>query len=257
MRGNPQYCPEVGPLCGSIPACAGEPTGSGTLATGDTVYPRVCGGTDGDEDDDEQADGLSPRVRGNPSATPPTFTLKGSIPACAGEPGGAMVASVMLRVYPRVCGGTVNTLLRAIFGEGLSPRVRGNHRRDWLRSDERRSIPACAGEPAEPGHRLSSLMVYPRVCGGTIAACITSVVPAGLSPRVRGNRGTVIAARDKPRSIPACAGEPRGASHRGGRCPVYPRVCGGTLSYARRRFEAAGLSPRVRGNLPRISGFEK
>ena len=32
-----------------------------------------------------------------------------------------------------------------------------------------RSIPACAGEPAEPNNRIEYGTVYPRVCGGTYA----------------------------------------------------------------------------------------
>ena len=52
-------------------------------------------------------------------------------------------------------------------------------------------------------------------------------------------------------SIPACAGEPPDALLDGWRCPVYPRVCGGTDVRRRRRPTATGLSPRVRGNLHR------
>ena len=33
----------------------------------------------------------------------------GSIPACAGEPPVAIISSILRRVYPRVCGGTLLT----------------------------------------------------------------------------------------------------------------------------------------------------
>ena len=47
---------------------------------------------------------------------------------------------------------------------------------------------------------------------------------------------------------PACAGEPLACGVDGGRCEVYPRVCGGTSLIASLAFGQFGLSPRVRGN---------
>ena len=73
-------------VSGSIPACAGEPLTRTTKCARSTVYPRVCGGTTSCPQMQMPTDGLSPRVRGNPSwygkRPPPTR----SIPACAGEP---------------------------------------------------------------------------------------------------------------------------------------------------------------------------
>ena len=48
----------------------------------------------------------------------------------------------------------------------------------------------------------------------------------GLSPRVRGNRGTRRGRGRRRRSIPACAGEPLYTIGIGSATPVYPRVCG-------------------------------
>ena len=70
--------------------------------------------------------GLSPRVRGNQHDPYPSVLL--------------------LRVYPRVCGGTKP------FAQDPNACTEG-------------SIPACAGEPHDPQSPL--LQVYPRVCGGT------------------------------------------------------------------------------------------
>ena len=50
-------------------------------------------------------------------------------------------------VYPRGCGGTSPTLNEGGQAEGLSPRVRGNHRQILVFSGSRGSIPAGAGEP--------------------------------------------------------------------------------------------------------------
>ena len=52
------------------------------------------------------------------------------------------------------------------------------------------------------------IAVYPRVCGGTPTMTSRICVPGGLSPRVRGNRGTRAHIRVVSGSIPACAGEP-------------------------------------------------
>ena len=59
--------------------------------------------------------------------------------------------------------------------------------------------------------------VYPRVCGGTFYLARISRYARGLSPRVRGNRKCQIPARPLPRSIPACAGEPRMTGREGAR----------------------------------------
>ena len=70
--------------------------------------------------------------------------------------------------------------------------------------------------------------VYPRVCGGTRLNQSLWSEEAGLSPRVRGNRGLVSSDAGYVRSIPACAGEPGQVGDAAARAEVYPRVCGGT-----------------------------
>ena len=152
-------------------------------------------------------------------------------------------------VYPRVCGGT-RPKVRAISPvHGLSPRVRGNLHRLQLRQMHKRSIPACAGEPHTQAERNHVSEVYPRVCGGTGPAPISTSPHIGLSPRVRGNPDAHGPGRAMKRSIPACAGEP--GPHRENRrwSWVYPRVCGGTVTYRESAGYMYGLSPRVRGNL--------
>ena len=73
-------------------------------------------------------------------------------------------------VYPRVCGGTASGCHAKIVARGLSPRVRGNPIGISYAAAERRSIPACAGEPASTMVLAVSPRVYPRVCGGTSTA---------------------------------------------------------------------------------------
>ena len=138
-----------------------------------------------------------------------------------------------------------------LMAEGLSPRVRGNLNDGGLALNRRGSIPACAGEPERMAKRLKAMGVYPRVCGGTVPDFLPGGLPGGLSPRVRGNCDTDLCGRRGVGSIPACAGEPPAASSKPRRRPVYPRVCGGTVSPNPLPAIGEGLSPRVRGNRQR------
>ena len=197
VKGNSGLSPRVrgnlrppGPpvaISGSIPACAGEPLNELIRLWLSAVYPRVCGGTASASASTRKPRGLSPRVRGNR-----TFPSRGglntrSIPACAGEPHPAQVGLQLLRVYPRVCGGTAPDAGQPNAGGGLSPRVRGNRAHRGLAGVALRSIPACAGEPSGSPPRTGCSGVYPRVCGGTFRPQWAVMMSQGLSPRVRGN----------------------------------------------------------------------
>ena len=192
--------------------------------------------------------GLSPRVRGNPEDPPPAVARGGSIPACAGEPGGGLGGVATKGVYPRVCGGTQRAKTQGDRPKGLSPRVRGNRPELVRRRVADGSIPACAGEPTPPSWRVWGGRVYPRVCGGTAPCRLKVGVLAGLSPRVRGNRRPGQAGVHPCGSIPACAGEPATQCESSAPSRVYPRVCGGTMGVNDIRRMEGGLSPRVRGN---------
>ena len=136
----------------------------------------------------------------------------------------------------------------ALVFRGLSPRVRGNPDASIAPAPDRRSIPACAGEPKNLKGRPVFAMVYPRVCGGTRKNYETGYDAGGLSPRVRGNQRPSPPRLRCKGSIPACAGEPVQSANRILVGQVYPRVCGGTGAVALRQRRAHGLSPRVRGN---------
>ena len=126
--------------------------------------------------------------------------------------------------------------------------MRGNPSSSSTRTSIFGSIPAYAGEPRNRAVATAEAGVYPRVCGGTSTSDRWSGLPAGLSPRMRGNLSRRVRADLVAGSIPAYAGEPG----RRRRCPaaprVYPRVCGGTGVRSRSRSRFWGLSPRMRGN---------
>ena len=152
VRGNPVVVLVHAHHRGSIPACAGEPRPVPRPDPGTGVYPRVCGGTCRPPTAAAAFRGLSPRVRGNPAGHCRCRRHIGSIPACAGEPIPGIVSQYAPRVYPRVCGGTDAWYMPVAVKVGLSPRVRGNLLRRCAHLVSARSIPACAGEPADTGH---------------------------------------------------------------------------------------------------------
>ena len=228
VRGNRGYGGADSGMRGSIPACAGEPSPACCTKMAKTVYPRVCGGTRAGRNWAGFRRGLSPRVRGNHPVYAMSMGGVRSIPACAGEPRTSTGPAPGLPVYPRVCGGTRHHAVGAGNTVGLSPRVRGNRRAPASAVPGRRSIPACAGEPAIGGLVSISIEVYPRVCGGTVTIMPAWYTACGLSPRVRGNPERPAQRAQKRRSIPACAGEPFCPIRRRRSRGVYPRVCGGT-----------------------------
>ena len=231
VRGNHSTTNTANSASGSIPACAGEPKASSPDRFTERVYPRVCGGTTWTMATCTRSEGLSPRVRGNLTSTTPRPSGSGSIPACAGEPQPFVDLIQRVRVYPRVCGGTIGSVWPRGVNSGLSPRVRGNQGGAGLQRGGRGSIPACAGEPTGSSWSLTEPGVYPRVCGGTSHGLIWRSAITGLSPRVRGNRAVDHGECVLVGSIPACAGEPTTTPCDGHMSGVYPRVCGGTFAF--------------------------
>ena len=96
----------------------------------------------------------------------------------------------------------------------------------------------------------------PRVYGGTRQSGKSTTTATGLSPRVRGNLPGFSGGRTGAGSIPACTGEPWLRFWLRNFWKVYPRVYGGTLSWKKAICQGSGLSPRVRGNPPRLRGSE-
>ena len=148
VRGNRYHAQRGWLQNGSIPACAGEPLSNLDPDETERVYPRVCGGTDIALMARAAYSGLSPRVRGNRIVAIVARGGSGSIPACAGEPCSRTCGDRTSRVYPRVCGGTISSLVWRVPEWGLSPRVRGNPDVVDAAVAPVGSIPACAGEPA-------------------------------------------------------------------------------------------------------------
>ena len=212
------------------------------------VYPRACGGTAYYLNATTAIEGLSPRLRGNRGYRPSVLDDKRSIPALAGEPARWRSTGAQDGVYPRACGGTPRPHLPCRGYRGLSPRLRGNPRHPGPPNEALGSIPALAGEPSGRIQEKLLAAVYPRACGGTPRAVSSDSLASGLSPRLRGNRPRLRLSEQRPRSIPALAGEPAIPPPEAHIAAVYPRACGGTLPASGKPHRPQGLSPRLRGN---------
>ena len=259
VRGNRKFSWRLIPACAGEPrhnlkaahfrsvyACAGEPTWQvyprvcgGTrrrlMAPDARVYPRVCGGTSFDCVILDRSRWVYPRVCGGTSPFAPAHATRGSIPACAGEPGRPKSHAVRSLGSIPACAGEPSVgapFHHSYPHRGLSPRVRGN---------------LLAIMPSAPVRR-----VYPRVCGGTIWPLV--FYPRVCEPHGTGNIRSIPACAGEPtarnphwhvqaRSIPACAGEPpMGFADRPGSQGLSPP--GEPLGL----YDCIGLSPRVRGN---------
>ncbi len=91
---------------GPIPAHAGEPIESIAKPVLNWAYPRACGGTRDPVWNENQQQGLSPRMRGNRHHVKPSLPDLGPIPAHAGEPNLVENLIGQGKAYPRACGGT-------------------------------------------------------------------------------------------------------------------------------------------------------
>ena len=176
MRGSPKQ-PALGDHARrSIPASAGEPSGSRSYTDRYWVYPRECGGAVRSTLPLHIKQGLSPRVRGSQWAVRFGGIFLGSIPASAGEPVNVRLMYLYAEVYPRECGGALLEVQLLFAITGLSPRVRGSRRCASRRLWAAGSIPASAGEPQMVIAFQAAVPVYPRECGGAgVAYCLRQI----------------------------------------------------------------------------------
>ena len=213
----------------SIPAWAGNPAQRGPASRTNKVYPRVGGEPALALAITFSACGLSPRGRGTRAASTRCYIHVRSIPAWAGNPGHAQLASLKVSVYPRVGGEPKDNDGNLAQNQGLSPRGRGTR---WERTREvvsSGSIPAWAGNPEWRRKCTREGAVYPRVGGEPILRRAERRGRKGLSPRGRGTRLLQPVGGAQGRSIPAWAGNPHGPGRLRTQHPVYPRVGGEPL----------------------------
>ncbi len=173
------------------------------------------------------ADGRSPRARGRLQRGRHGSRLERSIPACAGETQPPAESDLSRGVDPRVRGGDSRSSSYQSTPSGRSPRARGRLQAAGWWLAQVWSIPACAGETDPPSPYIPTYRVDPRVRGGDRIEALMRDVQSGRSPRARGRLKKALIASERPRSIPACAGETPEAVVNAALNEVDPRVRGG------------------------------
>ena len=166
----------------------------------------------------------------------------------AGKPLKSTISPRSSMVHPRVGGETGAEGGKATYGQGPSPRGRGNQ------SPRMRTCAACGPSPAWAGkprlwrQGVEHEEVHPRVGGETSGYGVTLWSGSGPSPRGRGNRRQPGQAGRPLGSIPAWAGKPTRRRPSPLRVRVHPRVGGETVATSLFRYDPEGPSPRGRGN---------
>ncbi len=169
------------------------------------------------------------------------------IPASAGNIAHAAARSSFSAVHPRECGEHGINYYAIDNGFGSSPRVRGTWVIRPLTYQQKRFIPASAG------NMLSALTtplfppVHPRECGEHYPLGVVAAAFHGSSPRVRGTSTTGQAGTSFGRFIPASAGNISPPSTWFTAVTVHPRECGEHTAGSHGMYFRGGSSPRVRG----------
>ena len=171
---------------GIIPAHAGNTSSArnSDRRTGD--HPRACGEHHRLTIFPHRTLGSSPRMRGTRCLRMSLRSIRGIIPAHAGNTHGIGGLRPYRRDHPRACGEHRPSRLLDVVGRGSSPRMRGTLVAVRILSLASGIIPAACGE-----HRR-------RFC--------QQVNERGSSPRMRGTRIADDIARITPGIIPAHAG---------------------------------------------------
>ena len=107
-------------------------------------------------------------------------------------------------LHPRLRGELRRSVNPSWLGDGSSPLTRGTHAQDLTACFNQRFIPAYAGNSPMSFTRQCAVPVHPRLRGEL--ATDTVSVTGGSSPLTRGTQQETFGARQRPRFIPAYAG---------------------------------------------------
>ena len=148
-------------------------------------------------------------------------------------------------VHPRLRGElfACHKLSFALFGS--SPLTRGTLTEFLWPRLSMRFIPAYAGNSYRVHHAQKMRSVHPRLRGEL--ATDTVSVTGGSSPLTRGTQQETFGARQRPRFIPAYAGNSKLAREFFNTCSVHPRLRGELLLMLACNVLNTGSSPLTRG----------
>ena len=169
------------------------------------------------------------------------------IPASAGNTIRYQLIARGTPVHPRERGEHPTVSPQSLLRGGSSPRARGTP--DLLDDllNQRRFIPASAGNTCSLACPICSRSVHPRERGEHNSMASAKRCHSGSSPRARGTRGLRVRRELQFRFIPASAGNTAPPSMRHWAIAVHPRERGEHLRVHFHHVRAGGSSPRARG----------
>ena len=135
------------------------------------------------------------------------LTNSGSSPRMRGKRVESFPQNATSPDHPRACGANPGALTWLALRAGSSPRMRGKLVRHGAVADERRIIPAHAGQTSSPCNWTFGSQDHPRACGANLTPKPLPPRKAGSSPRMRGKPGTRKRIAKLMRIIPAHAGQ--------------------------------------------------
>ncbi len=211
------------------------------------VHPRACGEHVSTDRMSVHTFGSSPRMRGTRGRQRRGIRPARFIPAHAGNTKKFSYSYPWLPVHPRACGEHRSWTVSRLMYSGSSPRMRGTPLICAHGVNDKRFIPAHAGNTATRGEGVDTSAVHPRACGEhAYQGCFPSS-NFGSSPRMRGTRNNVPFTIPPRRFIPAHAGNTRSHSLINIPVSVHPRACGEHRPCKAKDGRKSGSSPRMRG----------
>ena len=168
------------------------------------------------------------------------------IPAYAGNSEENRDFDRYITVHPRLRGELRRSVNPSWLGDGSSPLTRGTHAQDLTACFNQRFIPAYAGNSPMSFTRQCAVPVHPRLRGEL--ATDTVSVTGGSSPLTRGTQQETFGARQRPRFIPAYAGNSRIALENVALPAVHPRLRGELRYFRGPDLSAGRFIPAYAGN---------
>ena len=239
--------------CRFIPACAGNAISELVSRGRKSVHPRMRGERRLAERCSYTPDGSSPHARGTPHpAWRDTHGVR-FIPACAGNAPTTPHRSPPAPVHPRMRGERNDDYPTIHSEDGSSPHARGTLLEAGHPLAEGRFIPACAGNAHRAGSADTGQSVHPRMRGEREAAGLLPRDRSGSSPHARGTPGPAACRSERPRFIPACAGNALLPVVPSPLPPVHPRMRGERGVEVCLKDTTPGSSPHARGTPARFA----
>ena len=247
MRGKHMERIVIVVLIRIIPAHAGQTDLPAGRAIESTDHPRACGANLDSTIIRNPRLGSSPRMRGKLRHHVPDVERSRIIPAHAGQTFGLTVRTGYGTDHPRACGANAANGANAVSHFGSSPRMRGKLADRFGSVENRRIIPAHAGQTGSVSGHVNAEADHPRACGANPSPDNIQSVGDGSSPRMRGKLFHNCSVVCFVRIIPAHAGQTISSRWLFVALTDHPRACGANRPVPSLAEAEAGSSPRMRG----------